>query len=174
MIRKATPQDVNAVAELYNKAIDYEDTHVKYTSWQKGVYPTADTARLGQKNSSLYVCEQDGRIVASVILDTRQPPEYKKIKWLIDAAYNQALVIHTLCVDPELSGSGIGSSIVDFAKQLAVERGCLSLRLNTTARNFLASRLYERNGFETVAAQKILLNGQIHCGEHLFMEYIIK
>ena len=78
MIRKATPQDVNAVAELYNKAIDYEDTHVKYTSWQKGVYPTADTARLGQKNSSLYVCEQDGRIVASVILDTRQPSEYKR------------------------------------------------------------------------------------------------
>jgi ribosomal protein S18 acetylase RimI-like enzyme len=174
MIRKATPQDVNAVAELYNKAIDYEDTHVKYTSWKKGVYPTIDTARLGLKNDSLYVCEQDGLIVASVILDTKQPHEYKKIKWQIDAAYNQALVIHTLCVDPELAGSGIGSAIVDFAKQLAKDCGCLSVRLNTTARNFLASRLYEKNGFETVAVQKILLNGQIHCSEHLFMEYLIK
>ena len=174
MIRKATPDDISSVAALYDKAIDYEDTHVKYTSWQKGVYPTVDTARLGHKNSSLYVYELDGRIVASVILDTHQPPEYKHIDWQITLSYKQALVIHTLCVDPELSGSGIGSAIVDFAKQLAKENGCLALRLNTTARNLIASRLYERNGFKTVAAQKILLNGQIHCGDHLFMEYLIK
>ena len=174
MIRKATPDDISAVAELYNKAIDYEDLHIKYTSWQKGVYPTADTARLGHKNSSLYVYELDGHIVASVILDTHQPPEYKHIDWQITLSYKQALVIHTLCVDPELSGSGIGSAIVDFAKQLAGDLGCLSVRLNTTERNVLASRLYQKNGFEIIAKQPILLNGQIHCGVHLFMEYVIK
>ena len=174
MIRKATPDDISAVSELYNKAIDYEDSHIKYTSWQKGVYPTADTARLGLKNGSLYVFEQGDKIVAAVILDTKQPPEYKKIEWLVDAAYNRALVVHTLCVDPELAGSGIGSAIVDFAKQLACDIGCLSVRLNTTERNVLASRLYQKNGFEIIAKQPILLNGQIHCGEHLFMEYLIK
>ena len=174
MIRKATPDDISAVAALYDKAIDYEDTHVKYTSWQKGIYPTADTARLGYKNDSLYVCEQDGRIVASVILDTHQPPEYKRIDWHVQVSFKQALVIHTLCVDPDLSGAGIGSAIVDFAKPLAKDSGCLAVRLNTTARNFLASRLYEKNGFEVVASQKILLTAQIHCGEHLFMEYVIQ
>ena len=117
MIRKATYEDVSAVALLYEKAIDYEDSHVKYTSWQKGVYPTADTARLGLKNDSLYVFEQNEKIVAAVILDTKQPPEYKKIEWNVDVAYNRALVVHTLCVDPELAGSGIGSAIVDFANE---------------------------------------------------------
>ena len=173
MIRKATHDDIRAVAELYDKAIDYEDSHVKYTSWQKGVYPTADTARLGLKNGSLYVYEQNGKIVAAVILDTKQPPEYKKIEWNVDAAYNRALVVHTLCVDPELAGSGIGSAIVDFAKQLAQKAECLCVRLNTTERNVLACRLYQKNGFEIIARQTILLNGQIRCGEHLFMEFVI-
>ena len=173
MIRKATNEDIKSVASLYDKAIDYENTHIKYTSWQKGIYPTIDTASFGVKNDSLYVYEEDGRLLASVILDTRQPPEYKKIAWQAKAAPNQVLVIHTLCVDPSYSGSGIGTAIVDFAKELAKQNGCLSIRLNTTARNYSAARLYQNNGFEVVATQKILLDGQISCGKHLFMEYKI-
>lgn len=173
MIRKATKEDIVPVAELYNEMIDYEDTHTKYTSWQKGIYPTADTARLGVKNGSLYVYEEDGNIIASVILDTKQPPEYRKVEWNVHARYNQALVVHTLCVKPEHSGGGIGSSLVDFAKELAREKHCLCIRLNTTSRNAPAAHLYGKNGFDIVAKEKILLNGQIPCGEHLFLEYVI-
>ena len=171
MIRKATKDDVVPVAELYDIMLDYEDAHEKYTSWQKGIYPTADTARLGVKKGSLYVFENDGHILGSVILDTSQPTEYKKIDWSVDAAYNQALVIHTLCVHPEYSGSGIGTAIVDFAKQLAREKRCLAIRLNTTDKNVHAVHLYEKNGFVTVGKQKILLNGQIRCNCHLFLEF---
>ena len=174
MLRKATSDDIALVAALYDKAIDFEDTHVKYTSWQKGIYPTADTARLGIKNDSLYVYDDGKSILASVILDTKQPIEYKNIAWGVNAERNQALVIHTLCVDPEFSGSGIGTAIVDFAKEIAKQKNCLAIRLNTTARNTLAARLYEKNGFTAVATQTILLNGQIRCAEHLFMEFIIK
>ena len=171
MIRKATKEDILAVAALYDEMIEYEDTHTKYTSWQKGIYPTADTARLGLKNGSLYVYEENDEIIASVILDTKQPPEYRKITWGVSAKYNQALVVHTLCVKPEHSGGGIGTSIVDFAKSLAKENGCLCIRLNTTSKNAPAAHLYGKNGFDIVAKEKILLNGQIPCGEHLFLEY---
>ena len=174
MIRKATPQDISAIATLYDKAIDYEDMHVKYTSWQKGIYPTEHTAELAQNNGSLFVCEQNDRIVASVILDAHQPPEYRNIDWQVSATSQQVLVIHTLCVDPELAGSGIGSALIDFAKQLAKECNYLSIRLNTSVRNALAIHLYQKNGFEFIATQKMLLDGQIYCNEHLFMEYLIK
>lgn len=174
MIRKATIEDISAIAALYNEAIDYEDSHVKYTSWQKGIYPTADTARLGVKNDSLYVLEGGGKLLAAVILDTRQPPEYRNIEWGVDAKRNEALVIHTLCVHPECVGIGIGSAIVEFAKELAKQKNCVAIRLNTTSRNTLAKHLYEKNGFNVVSKQKILLNGQIACNEHSFMEFIIQ
>lgn len=171
MIRKATKDDVLAVAALYEIMLDYEETHVKYTSWQRGIYPTVDTAKLGVKNGSLYVYEENDKLIASVILDTKQPPEYRKIDWTVSAKYNQALVVHTLCVHPEYSGSGIGSAMVDFAKALARDTECLAIRLNTTSRNIHAAHLYEKNGFVVAAKQKILLNGQILCDEHLFMEF---
>ena len=174
MIRKANYNDVQKVAELYEKMLGYEETHVKYTSWQRGIYPTADTAKLGVKNSSLYVYEEGEKILGAVILDTLQPPEYKKIKWGIAAKYNEALVIHTLCVCPESAGGGIGSAFVDFAKRLAKEKNCVCIRLNTTQKNSPAAKLYLKNGFSSVAAEKILLNGQIKCDSHLFFEFIIK
>lgn len=173
IIRQATPEDVIHVAKLYDEAIDYEDARIKYTSWQKGVYPTADTAKLGVKNGSLYVLENDGAIIASVILDTKQPPEYKKVSWGVEAEYNGALVIHTLCVNPKFSGGGVGTALVDFAKSLAKEKGCLAVRLNTTTKNLHATHLYKKNGFKIAATKKILLNGQIHCNEHYFMEFIL-
>lgn len=173
MIRKATNEDISAVAALYERAIDYEDTHVKYTSWKKGIYPTADTAKLGVKNQSLYVLELDAKILGAVILDNRQPPEYKNVPWASELKYNEVLVIHTLCVDPLHVGTGIGTALVDFAKQLARECECKAIRLNTTHRNLIATRLYLKSGFYVTSKKEILLNGQIRCGEHLFMEYVI-
>ena len=173
MIRKATEKDILPVAELYDIMLDYEEKNEKYTSWQKGIYPTVDTARLGVKNDSLFVCEIDGKILGTVILDTKQPPEYKKIKWSVSAGNRGALVVHTLCVHPEYSGSGIGSAIIDFAKVLAKDLQCLAIRLNTTEKNTNAAHLYLKNGFQIVATEKILLNGQISCPKHIFMEYKI-
>lgn len=173
MIRKATRDDIEKVAELYEKMLSYEESTTKYTSWQRGIYPTLDTARLGVKNGSLYVVEENREIIGSVILDTRQAPEYKKVDWGVRAGYNEALVIHTLCVHPDYSGSGVGSAIVDFAKQLAKQMDCRTIRLNTTDRNTPAAHLYEKNGFVVAGAQKILLNGQIPCETHLFMEFKI-
>lgn len=175
MIRKATVDDIVAIAKLYDIMLDYEEKNVKLTSWKKGIYPTVDTARLGVKNGSMYLYEDEKRgiLIASVILDTKQPPEYRHINWNADASRNQALVIHTLCVHPDYAGVGIGSAIVDLAKSVAIEKGCTAIRLNTTSRNVGAMHLYEKNGFKVVAKRPILLNGQIACEEHLFMEYKI-
>ena len=173
MIRKATKADIESISALYEKAINYEDTHIKYTSWQKGIYPTSDTARAGVEKDSLFVLEENGRVVAAVILNHKQPPEYRNATWSVSPSYKEILVIHTLCVDPEYSGSGIGTLLVTFIKQYAAELNCLTVRLNTTSRNEPAKHLYEKNGFRIADTKKILLNGQIPCDEHLFMEYVI-
>ena len=173
MIRKATKNDVKAIADLYAKAIDHEDSHVKYTSWQKGIYPTADTARAGIEKEDLFVLEENGAILASVILDHRQPPEYRSVEWSILPTYKEVLVIHTLCVDPDHTGGGLGGAMLDFVKQYAKEIGCLTVRLNTTVKNAPARHLYEKKGFSVVATKNILLNGQIPCDEHLFIEIVL-
>ena len=47
MIRPATQADLPAVAALYEAIFDREDQGPVYTNWQRGTYPTIDTARGG-------------------------------------------------------------------------------------------------------------------------------
>jgi len=54
--------------------------------------------------------------------------------------------IDQLYVDPDFTGRGVGTQLLDFAKR-ARPRG---LRLSTFVSNAGAQRFYERNGFKEV------------------------
>lgn len=46
MIRPANPQDLPAIAAIYEAILAEEDARpVSFTNWQRGKYPTVDTAR---------------------------------------------------------------------------------------------------------------------------------
>ena len=83
--------------------------------------------------------------VASVVLNKNQAPEYAQMAWQYPAEPEQALVIHTLCIPPELSGRGLASQMIDYAKTYAKEQNCLVIRLDTWAQNEPAKSLYQNN-----------------------------
>ncbi len=173
MVRKATENDITAIAELYNKVIDYQNANGGYMSWIKNVYPTAKTAQDALSLESLYVFDVDGYVRGSVILDCIQPVEYEKLPWKTKTIKADALVIHTLCVDPDHMGMGIASEMLTYSKELAKSLNCASIRLATKSINVIAISLYEKNGFETVGFDKVLLDGKIECPKQCFMEYVI-
>ena len=45
MIRLATAADLPAIESIYNAILDREEGGSVYTNWQRGKYPTIDTAR---------------------------------------------------------------------------------------------------------------------------------
>ena len=60
MIRLATPADLSQAADIYEEILDREAQGPVYTNWQRGKYPTIDTARQAQEAGTLYVGEEDG------------------------------------------------------------------------------------------------------------------
>ena len=173
MIRKATLEDINSIAELYDRVIDYQAANGGYMSWIKNLYPTSKTASDALSLDTLYVYDTNGKIAASVILDCVQPDEYKAIKWETASDMRDAIVVHTLCVDPEFMGMGIASEILSFAKKLAKSLDCASSRLATNSKNSGAIQFYEKNGFTIIGYDKVLLDGKISCPRQCFMEYVI-
>lgn len=173
MIRKATTKDINSISRLYNRVIDYQAANGSYMSWIKNVYPTAKTAEDAQLLDTLYVYDADGKIAGSVIFDCIQPEEYKTLNWKTANDSRKALVIHTLCVDPDYMGMGIATEMLFFAKELAKSLDCASIRLATNSKNLGAIALYEKNGFEIVGFYSALLDGKINCPRQCFMEYVI-
>ena len=173
MIRKATSKDIISIAALYDRVIDYQAENGGYMSWIKNVYPTEKTASDALLLDTLYVYDANGKIAGSVILDCIQPNEYKTLNWKTSSDGRDAVVVHTLCVDPEFMGMGIASEMLSFTKNFAKALNCASIRLATNSKNTGAINLYEKNGFAIVGYNQVLLDGKISCPRQCFMEYIL-
>ena len=60
MIRLATPADLSQAADIYEEILDREAQGPVYTNWQRGKYPTIDTARQALEAGTFYVGEENG------------------------------------------------------------------------------------------------------------------
>jgi GNAT superfamily N-acetyltransferase len=147
MIRKGTAADLDGCAQVYRAHLDYEKTHVNYTNWITGSYPTRATAERALAADTLYVDEEDGVIVGCANLNHIQPAEYAGIPWTIPAQGDQVLVIHTLVFRPTHTGSGRGRRFVAFAEDLARAQGCRAIRLDTYEGNEPAKAFYPKLGY---------------------------
>ena len=142
MIRKAYPSDIDGIVAVYNSVFDYEDKHICYTNWQKGKYPSADFANKAICNGSMFVCEEDGMIVSSMLTDSHQLDEYAKINWHFPAAPDEVSVIHTLCVHSEHYKKGIAKRMIAFAEEYSKHNGKKVIRLDTYENNIPAIKMY--------------------------------
>ena len=159
MIRKATEKDIPSIAAIYDRIHDAEDSGRMTVGWQRGVYPTEATARAALAAGDLFVLEDDGRIAAAARINRVQVPDYALIDWKYRAAGDQVMVLHTLTVDPPLSGRGYGREFIRFYEDYALENGCPVLRIDTNARNAAARAMYAKHGYIESGVIPTVFNG---------------
>lgn len=58
--------------------------------------------------------------------------------------------LYSLAVAPAARGKGVARALVDAASALALDKGCLRLRLEVRRSNAVARRLYESAGFGVI------------------------
>ena len=156
--RKAGESDAAAVAQIYENIHAAERAGKLSTGWIAGVYPVEDTARAALERDDLFVCESGG-IVAAAIINRQQVDVYALGKWLYPAQDDEVMVLHTLVVDPEASGRGVGSAFVDFYEDYARKNGCTVLRIDTNARNLRARAMYAKLGYREAGTVPCVFNG---------------
>lgn len=170
MIRKASLEDLDQIEETYEEHFRYEETHEKFTVFQKGVYPTRKDAQKAVRAGALYVYETSNGIAGSIILNQLQPEEYERVAWGTSYKEQEIMVVHLLLVRPGMAGKGIASSLIRYAEGLAQKRSCKAVRLDTGGQNLPALSLYKKMGFRVAAASAMKVGGEIEHAEHLFLE----
>ena len=129
MIRLANPSDLDAIAEIYEEILAAEDARpVSYTNWQRGKYPTRDTAEAALEAGTLWVGEEDGAVYGCVNLNGEQLPEYDAIPWSVPAQPSEVGVIHTLVIRPSWSGRGKAREFVAFCEEELRRQGKKAVR----------------------------------------------
>ena len=157
--RKAESGDLDRVNEIYEKILQAEETGERFTGWQRGVYPVRATAEAALRRGDLYVGEENGNIVGSAVLNHTQVDCYAGAAWQIDLSEDRILVMHTLTVDPDAAGRGLGMQFVNFYEQQAAAAGCLALRIDTQERNTRARAMYRKAGFREIGIVPCVFNG---------------
>lgn len=163
MIRKAVAADLPGVEAIYDAILSREESGGPvYTNWQRGKYPTVDTARTALEAGTLYIGEEDGALWGVVNLNGEQLPEYDAIPWSIPAERQQVGVIHTLCIHPAWSGKGLARQMVAFCEAESRRLGKTVIRLDTWEGNLPANRLYPSLGYRYAGAAEFFFMGFIH------------
>ena len=62
--------------------------------------------------------------------------------------YRKLLSIDTLCIDEKYRGQGIGTRMLEFAKELGKNNSCTDMHLTVNPQNTNAIKVYEKFGME--------------------------
>lgn len=173
MIRPASAADLDSIEESYHEHFEHEKKNGAYTVFREGVYPTRKDAEKALRDHTLFVFEENGVVLGSIILDSVQPEEYRKIEWPSGADDEHVRVIHLLMVRPNAAGKGVGSALIHYVAETAKQEGCTAIRLDTGAQNIPAASLYRRRGFRLAATASMKVGGAIAHEGHLFFEKIL-
>ena len=159
MIRLAKEDELARVAEIYEQIHGEIEAGRATVGWIRGVYPTLQTAREAYQRGELYILEEGGEILAAAKLNQAQEKEYAQVDWLYPAEEQEVLVMHTLVVAPKAGSRGLGRAFAAFYEELAKERGCKVLRIDTNEKNLRARALYKSIGYREAGVVPCTFNG---------------
>lgn len=130
------------------------------------IYPNREIFLNDISNESLFLVVSDDQeeIMACIVLNDYQDPEYREIKWKHDR--EKTAVIHRLMVHPKHEGKGIARDLVKYVEILAKENKYCAIRLDVFSKNLRAVNFYKKLGYE-VAGEVLFRKGQFFCFEKL-------
>lgn len=97
-IRKAKEEDITAVAALYDAVCDTLEAGENYPGWAKGDYPTRRDAEMGEAAGELFVTEEAGEILGTMMLREEQERNARSAPWQLPLEEQEQLTIYTFAV----------------------------------------------------------------------------
>ena len=95
-IRKAKEEDIAAVAALYDAVCDTLEAGENYPGWAKGDYPTRRDAEMGEAAGELFVTEEAGEILGTMMLREEQERNARSAPWQLPLEEQEQLTISPL------------------------------------------------------------------------------
>lgn len=153
--RLAKKQEFDSVRELYWTLID-ETSHLpSFPHWKKGEHPSDEWLMDSLIKSQLFVLEENGEILANVILNNEANESYRLVNWSREVPDEKVLIIHVLAVSPKHAGKGLGTKMMQYILDYAKEIGMQAVRMDVISNNSSAEHLYQKIGFQFVQTQRL-------------------
>jgi len=141
IIRRASINDLAAVCELSQLLFDYERqfTDEFNMSWSHAKEGQEFFTKRIKSRKSFVLLAQDGNKLVGYILITLE-----KFSW---RAFNPIADVVNLSVSHKYRGKGIGTTLFQKAKKLAIKRGAKRMSVSALTQNTRTLKFYQRQGF---------------------------
>lgn len=144
MMRRATEQDFDAVWRILRQAASWMMAMGR-DQWDDK-YPAAESVHDDIARGDGWVIEHDNQTVAYCAIAFGGEPSYDALdgQWISVGPY---AVVHRMAVDLQYRGQGMAHRFFAHAEQLARQRGCASVRVDTNHDNAEMLALIDRRGY---------------------------
>ena len=148
MIRRATTEDI---AEIMSIVADAQLSlrELGIDQWQDG-YPSNEVIAEDIASGLGYVYYVDSKVVGYAAILFTGEETYSQIP---DSGWNTTnnyVVVHRLCVRRGYTKAGVAMALMDYASQMAIERGYTGFRIDTHRGNIRMLSMLEKLGFKYV------------------------
>ncbi len=147
----AEEKDYISIRDFYYELTDEMKTADFTPGWKKDIYPEQSFLLASIRKRELHFLKDDAGIFACMIVNHEYNDGYKDVKWSVEAADDELLVIHALGVLPRYSGKGIAKQLVQKVIEQAKEQHVKTVRLDVLEGNIPAEKAYIKSGFRYVA-----------------------
>ena len=123
--------------------------HELHASWRPDIFLKVDEV-INKKEfeekiqtKEIYIAKAEDKIIGYMTLNIKENsnPILK---------YKKYLTIEAICVDKDERSKGIGTLLLNYAKNKGKEKGCTDLYLTVNKENENAIKLYENLGFRVI------------------------
>lgn len=141
MIRKATVDDIPAIAELYRE--QFREMSKLIPDFIKEGDQSVEFLEktISDDDSDILVYENDGIVVGFILLQAKERPDFD---FMLPGKY---CYIMDIIVTESSRGKGFGTMLMNSAKNWAKEQNCNLINLDVLVNNNGAIKLYEKLGF---------------------------
>ncbi|WP_255346058.1 GNAT family N-acetyltransferase [Streptomyces chartreusis] len=142
-VRPAITADLRTVIDLWEHAATWLNER-GIDQWQYP--PREDRIKANIEAGECWIVEADGAPVATITIDEHADPDF----WTPTEASEPALYVHRMVVRRDVAGLDLGSAMLDWAGQEAMQQGKQLLRLDAWRTNEGLQRYYADRGFTHV------------------------
>lgn len=158
MIRLGKKEDLNALAQIVRETIIDMQSYGS-DQWDE-TYPDIEVFRQDIALKNLYVYEWNNKCVAFICIDDLKPAPYKEINWRYNQPY---LIIHRLAVSLQYRGQKIATELLTYVEQLALNKNCDYLRIDTYSLNFAMDKLLTKQQYIRVGEMNLNKPNSFYC-----------
>lgn len=151
MMRKAVVEDLENIMTIIKETIIEMHSYNNY-QWDEN-YPKEKDFMNDIQKGDLYIAERQGKLVGFICVNKVEPIEYNGLNWLLNG---DAMVVHRMAVNPACRREGIGTELIKFADELALENSIRYLKTDTYSINIKMDALFKKSGYNFVGEMSFL------------------